>query len=87
MANSFFISVRVIDTVNSLPVSDRLPISNALTTEFLLGGDPNEGLTPIQAMLYAMIRHYVVQDTERNINPATPAGSQWSSLNSCTRRI
>lgn len=66
MANSFYISPRVIDTVSSLPEADRLAISAALSREFLLGGDPYSVLTPVQGMLYAMIRHYVQQDTERH---------------------
>ena len=66
MANSFFISPRVIDTVNSLPDVDRQAITSALSREFILGTDPYSGLTPIQGMLYAMIRHYVEQDTEHN---------------------
>lgn len=65
MATSFIISRRVIDTVNSLPITDRIPISNALSAEFILGMDPSESMTPLQNMLYAMIRFYVVQDTER----------------------
>lgn len=66
MASSFYISPRVIDTINSLPIKDRIPISNALSSEFILGRDPTESLTPLQNMLYTMIRFYVTQDTERN---------------------
>ena len=65
MANSFFISSRVIDTVNSLSDNDRLAITTALSREFILGSDPYAELSPMQGMLYAMIRHYVEQDTER----------------------
>lgn len=66
MATPVYISPRVIDTVTSLPIEDRIPISNALSMEFILGQDPTDTLTPMQAMLYAMIRFYVTQDTERN---------------------
>lgn len=66
MANSYYISPRVIDTVSSLPEADRCAISAALNHEFLLGGDPYTLLTPVQGMLYAMISHYVRQDTERH---------------------
>lgn len=74
MATPFYISPRVIDTITSLPAEDRIPISNALSTEFILGIDPTDMLTPMQAMLYAMIKFYVKQDTERN-RQATSADS------------
>ena len=45
---AFFISPRVIDTINSLPLVDRLPITNALSAELILGQDPTESLTPMQ---------------------------------------
>jgi hypothetical protein len=66
MSTPVYISPRVIDTVTSLPVEDRIPISNALSMEFILGIDPADTLTPMQGMLYAMIKFYVTQDTERN---------------------
>lgn len=74
MATPVFISPRVIDTVTSLPVEDRIPISNALSMEFILGMDPTDTLTPMQGMLYAMIKFYVTQDTERN-RKASSAGT------------
>lgn len=66
MANSFYISPRVIDTINSLPAPDRKALTAALSREFILGSDPYCELTPTQGILYAMIRHYVEQDTEHN---------------------
>ena len=66
MSTPVYISPRVIDTVTSLPIEDRIPISNALSMEFILGIDPTDTLTPMQGMLYAMIKFYVTQDTERN---------------------
>ena len=66
MANAIFISPRVIDTITSLPSDDRQTITAALSHEFILGGDPYTMLTPVQGIVYAMIRHYVEQDTERN---------------------
>ncbi|MDE6204923.1 MAG: hypothetical protein K2F66_02255, partial [Duncaniella sp.] len=56
MSTPVYISQRVIDTVTSLPVEDRIPISNALSMEFILGIDPTDTLTPMQGMLYAMIK-------------------------------
>ena len=66
MSTPVYISPRVIDTVTSLPVEDRIPISNALSMEFILGIDPTDTLTPMQGMLYAMIKFNVTQDTKRN---------------------
>lgn len=78
MAASVFISPRVIDTVTSLPLEDRIPISNALSMEFILGVDPTDSLTPMQAILYAMIKFYVRQDTERNNKNAIPSANPGS---------
>ena len=76
MATPFVISSRVIDTVNSLPPEDRISIS----AEFILGNDPSESLTPMQNMLYAMIRFYVVQDTERSVDSMASGGSPGVSI-------
>lgn len=73
MATAFFISPRVIDTINSLPLVDRMPIINALSTELILGQDPTDTLTPMQNILYAMIKFYVKQDTDRNRRVAEEA--------------
>lgn len=55
----FIISPRVVNTINALPAADREPISRALSREFILGEDPEQTLTPVQCMVYAMIRFYV----------------------------
>ncbi|MDE6370857.1 MAG: hypothetical protein K2K92_05145 [Duncaniella sp.] len=65
MATPVYFSSRVIDTINSLPAADRLPVSNALTMEFVLGQDPADTLTPVQTMVYAMIRYYVKHDASK----------------------
>lgn len=66
MVRSIYISPRVIDTITSLPDTDRKVITEALSLEFILGGDPFSLLTPVQGMIYTMIRHYVEQDSARN---------------------
>lgn len=66
MGTSVIISPRVIDTINSLQPEDRTPISNALSMEFILGQNPEAILTPMQNIIYAVIRFYVTQDTKRN---------------------
>ncbi len=65
MEKSIIISPRVIDTINSLSMADRAPITNALTTEFILGGNPDNSLSPNQQIIYAVIRFYITHDSER----------------------
>lgn len=65
MESSVIITKRVINTINSLSQADRVPISNALSMEFILGQNPEHTLTPMQSVLYSIIRFYVNQDTER----------------------
>ena len=63
METKLVISPRVIDTLNSLPAHDREPISRALGMELFLGRTPEDTLTPMQCVIYAMIRQYVSQDS------------------------
>ncbi len=70
METPVIISPRVIDTINSLSDTDRRPISNALSMEFILGQNPEDTLTPMQNVVYAIIRFYVVQDTRRHSDMA-----------------
>ncbi len=70
MNPSVIISPRVIDTINSLKPVDRAPISNALGMEFILGQNPEGTLTPMQNIIYAVIRFYVTQDSERQAREA-----------------
>ncbi len=65
MESSVIISKRVINTINSLQSADRQPISNALSMEFILGLNPESTLTPMQNVIYSIIRFYVNQDTQR----------------------
>ncbi len=65
MATPVYFSPRVIDTVSSLPAQDRIPVSNALSMEFILGIDPTDTLTPMQNIIYNMIKFYVRQDASR----------------------
>lgn len=67
----YIISSRVIDTINRLPANDRRSIERALHAELLHGIPPEQSLTPLQCMIYAMIRFYVRQDTERGAAPAS----------------
>lgn len=62
-----YISSRVINTIKSLPQTDRIAITSALAGEFILGGNvDNSDLTPMQYLAYNIIRMYVKRDAERN---------------------
>lgn len=66
MNQAVIFSQRVIDTLKSLPTSEREIISSALASEFLLGVSPSEeSLTPFQTILYTMIRTYVERDMKK----------------------
>ncbi len=54
---------RVINTINSLPVDDRIAIAGALCGEMILGADASACLTPLQSLVFAMIRQYVEHDS------------------------
>lgn len=63
MNQAVYFSARVINTLQALPEPARLAISNALTSEFLLGISPDPNcMTPDLAMLYVMVRSYVERD-------------------------
>ncbi|MCM1164033.1 MAG: hypothetical protein NC339_07290 [Muribaculaceae bacterium] len=62
----YVISSRVKNTLDALPATYREPIRQALEMDFVQGKNPETILTPIQGMVYAMIRFYVAQDTARS---------------------
>ena len=70
MQSSIIISNHVLNTIQSLPESERAPIANALTSELLLGVNPEGSLTSFQMMLYNVIRYYVERDNRRNFGSA-----------------
>ncbi len=55
MESSFVITPHVINTINSLPMEERLAITAALAGEMILGADSRTTLTPVQEMIYSMI--------------------------------
>lgn len=67
METTFVISPRVINTINSLPVEERLAVTSALAAELILGAEStgDTSLTPMQEVIYSMIKMYVRRDTER----------------------
>jgi hypothetical protein len=65
METAFVITPHVINTINALPTEERVAITSALAGELILGADAVSSLTPVQAMLYSMIKQYVCHDTSR----------------------
>lgn len=65
MNGATVISQHVINTIKSLPKEERRAIANAIARDVILGEDASSSLTPIEAMLFSMIRFYVRQDTLR----------------------
>ncbi len=65
MNRAFYISQHVIDTINSLPIDERVSISSAIIGELILGESAKEHLSPTEVMLYSVIRRYIEQDTVR----------------------
>ncbi|MCM1292763.1 MAG: hypothetical protein NC111_02320 [Bacteroides sp.] len=65
VTNPVLISKHVINSINALPEEDRGAIAIALVEEMVLGNNPDDKLSPFQAMLYSMIRFYVKKDSHK----------------------
>ena len=65
MTDSIIITPRVVETIKALPVKEREAISYALIDDLILGIDPKESLTPMEGILYTMIKYYVTHDTHQ----------------------
>lgn len=63
--SSFFISSRVINTINALPEEERLSIASAIAGEMLLGASVANKLSPEQLMIYTIIKDYIRRDSFR----------------------
>lgn len=69
MSSSILISSQVIDTINALPMEERIAISSALIGEMILGHPVSEDhFSPEENILYSVIRQYVRQDSARYAN-------------------
>lgn len=62
---SVILSSHVIDTINALSETDRKAIAAAIVEEYILGCNPEDSLSPFQAMLYTIISYYVKRDSVR----------------------
>lgn len=63
-SKSIILSERVLNTINSLPVDDKIAIASAIAGEIILGANAAGALTPLQNLVFAMIRQYVKHDTD-----------------------
>lgn len=62
MNTSAIFSERVVNVLRGLPAAEQTAITSALTAEFVYGTNPDKGLSPLQSILYTMIRSYVERD-------------------------
>ena len=62
MNTSAIFSERVVNVLRGLPVAEQTAITSALTAEFIYGTKADKGLSPLQSILYTMIRSYVERD-------------------------
>lgn len=60
---SIVITPHVINTINALPEEERVAVASAFIGEMIMGVDVEDSLSPIQIMLYAVIKSYVKRDS------------------------
>ncbi len=61
--SSILISPQVAHRVQSIPEMDRKVIIDALASELVLGINPKGMLSPLQRILYTMIKSYIKRDS------------------------
>lgn len=57
------ITSHVINTIKSLPLDEQAAITSALINELILDCHQKKTLSPVQEMLYSIIRFYIKQDS------------------------
>lgn len=65
MKQSIVITPHVLNTINALPMEERLAVASALAGELILGSELKDELTPIETMIYRIIRDYIERDSYR----------------------
>lgn len=63
MNQAIVLTPHVINTINSLPEEERVAVASAFVSEMIMGVNPDESLSPLQKMLYSVIKLYVQQDS------------------------
>lgn len=77
MKPAVVITPHVINTLNALPPEERAAITSALAADLLLGEKIVDAtLTPMQKIIYTMIRSYVRRDTVRFSNLSSLNGTR-----------
>lgn len=66
MNNSVVIPSNVLSRVKYLPESDRQVITNALIEEYIHGANPEDMLSPFQAMICLFMKYYIKRDSARS---------------------
>lgn len=62
------ITPHVINTIKSLPIDEQTAITSALINELIFDGNNRKLLSPVQEMLYSIIRFYIKQDSMKYIS-------------------
>lgn len=65
MSSPVFISANVLNTLRSLPETERINIASALVCNLILGCESIDSLTGTEAMIYTMLNVNVQRDTRR----------------------
>ena len=52
MNNPVILSSRVIDTINSLPETERIAVASAISAQLILGAEDSSALSQIENMLF-----------------------------------
>ncbi len=61
------ITPHVINTIKSLPLDEQTAITGALVEEFILYSHSKKSLSPVQEMLFSIIKFYIKQDSSKFI--------------------
>ncbi|MBQ7042245.1 MAG: hypothetical protein IJN66_06015 [Muribaculaceae bacterium] len=62
------ITPHVINTIKSLPLDEQTAITGALVEELILDSHSKKALSPVQEMLYSIIKFYIKQDSTKFIS-------------------
>jgi len=65
MNQSILITPRVLQAINALPMDERVAVVSAIAGEMFLGHAPGSALSPMETIIYSMIRSYIQHDSQR----------------------
>ena len=61
--HSIVITPHVINTINSLPEDERVAVASAFVSDMIMGVNPEKSLSPLQTMVYSVIKFHVCRDS------------------------